>query len=317
MHVAQRDRRIQAPRGNAGVVLPPLPPGEGGGEGAPRGFTLTELLVVVSIVLVLMSLIGAGVSAARGSQKKQATGAMIAKLDAIIQQHYASFASRPVPGNATAAVISAARRQMVTGDMPDNWAEVAAMKAGTAGLVSAPNRKFPLNAAQRAYVHYYDAVQPSSQYEDAECLFMIVMLGGLADCLDCGSLGLSEKGDKDADNAPEFLDAWGNPIRFVLWPAGLELPPGSGRFFSVTPPFSSGSIAAAPGGVMRPLIYSGGPDGRATYGVSAASQILTGTNCGNPADATVASFGAFVPPSDDPTDRRADNVTNFDGEVGR
>jgi prepilin-type N-terminal cleavage/methylation domain-containing protein len=303
MHAAQRDRRIKA----------------------PRGFTLTELLVVVSIVLVLMSLIGAGVSAARGSQKKQATRVLIAKLDSIIQQHYSSFAARPVPGNSTASVAAAARRQMVTGDMPDNWKEVVAMKTGTVTLVSGTTRTFPLNAAQRAYVHYYDAVQPSPKNEDAECLFMIIMLGGLADCLDCGGLAIGQIGDTDKDlngnpapdGAPEFLDAWGNPIGFVLWPAGLELPPGSGRFFSVTPPFTSGSIAAAPGGVMRPLIYSCGADKGATFGVPAASQILTGTNCGNPDDTTVAKFAGFVPPSDDPADRRADNVTNFDGEVGR
>ncbi|MEY3205999.1 MAG: hypothetical protein RLZZ21_2330, partial [Planctomycetota bacterium] len=64
-------------------------------------------------------------------------------------------------------------------------------------------------------------------------------------------------------------------------------------------------------------IYSRGPDGGATFGVPAASQIKNGTNCGNPADAVVATFGAFVAPSSDPVDRRADNITNFDSEVRR
>ena len=284
-----------------------------------RGFTLTELLVAVAIILVLMVLVGSAVSSARGSQRKQLTQALIAEIDSIIQQQYATYSTRPVPGTAGSAAVAASRRQMATGDMPDNWAEVQAMSTGTVGLASDLTRKFPLNAAQRAYVQYRNGISPppTSQFEDAECLFMIVMLGGIADCIDCGGFSFSEIGDKDGDRAPEFWDAWKNPIGFILWPAGLELPPNAGRHFSTTAPFSSGTMAPAPGGIMRPLIYSRGADGSASLGVPAASQLATGTNCGNPADGTVAAFGAFAAPVGDPVDRRADNITNFDAEVGR
>lgn len=284
-----------------------------------RGFTLTELLVAVAIILMLMVLITGAVSAARGSQRKQVTQALIAEIDSIIQQQYATYATRPVPGDAGSALAAASRRQMVTGDMPNNWSEVQALKTGTVGLASSSSRKFPLNAAQRAYVQYRDSITPppTSQFEDAECLFMIVMLGGFADCIDCSGFSVSEIGDKDGDSAPEFLDAWKNPIGFILWPAGLELPSGQSRYFSTTAPFSSGTMAPAPGGTMRPLIYSRGPDGGATFAVPQTAQITTGTNCGNPAHATVATFGAFSAPAEDPVDRRSDNLTNFDTEVGR
>ena len=298
----------------------PLPLGEGRGEGAsPRpAFTLVELLVVVSIILLLMGMFSAAVAAARGSYRKQATQALIARLDTIIQQHYATFATRTVSGS-TAAIVAASRRQMATADMPNSWAEVQTLKAGTTGLVGDPSRKFPLNASQRAYVRYRDAISPppTSQFEDAECLFMIVMIGGIADCIDCGGLTQSQVGDKDNDKAPEFWDAWGNPIGFILWPAGLELPPGSGRYFSSTAPFGGGVIAAAPGGIMRPVIYSRGRDGSATLGVPNTSQLATGVACGDPTDGTVAKFGGFAPPSGDPADRRADNITNFDAEANR
>ncbi len=278
-----------------------------------RGFTLTELLVAAAVVLALMTLLGGAVSAARGSQKKQATQALIARLDAIIQQHYSSFATRSAPGS-TAANIAANRRLMATADMPDNWKEVETLKEGATDLIDSTSRKFPINAAQRAYVQYYGSATPSPKFEDAECLFMIIMLGGLADCLDCGSLGLSEIGDKDGDSAPEFWDAWKNPIGFVLWPAGFELPPGSGRFFSTTAPFSEGTAAAAVGGVMRPLIYSSGADGRSCIGTSTFRQLASGSNCGNPGDSDVATNGALA---GDSPDQRADNITNFDSEVRR
>ncbi len=275
-------------------------------------FTLTELLVAVAIILVLMSLIGGAVSAARGSLKKQSTQPLIGKLDAIIQQQYASYANRPVASATSSAQRAAALRQMASGDMPDSWKEVITLRAGLATLVSSTTR-FPLNAAQRAYVSYYNTISPTDQFADAECLFMIVMIGGIADCLDCGGLAIAEKGDKDGDNAPEFLDAWGNPIRYVLWPAGLELPSGSGtRFFSSTAPFTSGSISPAPGGLMRPLIFSAGPDGKGSTVVSDESNIAMNLDCGNPANATVAILGG-LPASD--ADSRADNITNLDDEI--
>ena len=69
------------------VTRPPLFPGAGRATAlasGSHGFSLVELLVVISIMLVLMGLTGAAVSGARSSQNKQATQALIAKLDAVI-----------------------------------------------------------------------------------------------------------------------------------------------------------------------------------------------------------------------------------------
>ena len=288
----------------------PLPLGEGRGEGARRrGFSLVELLVVVSIMLLLMGMVAAAVSAARATQKRQATQSLIAKLDAIVQQQFASYASRSVPTAAlSGANKSAARgaylRKLASAELPDNWADVAVVVSGTAGVT--------LTAPQQAYTRTYATGTPSPAYADAECLFMIVMQGGIADCLDCGELGSSSKGDTDADGFFEFLDAWGQPIRYVLWPAGLELPPGSGRFFSTTAPFTSGSAAAAKGGTMRPLIFSAGSDLTNSVLVNAGGSLALGNACGDPANGTVATFGGADGAA---PDGRADNITNFDAEA--
>lgn len=288
----------------------PHPRGEGRGEGARRlGFSLVELLVVVSIILLLIGMVAAAVSAARATQKRQATQSLIAKLDAIVQQQYASYASRSVPTTALAgpnksAARAAYLRKLASAELPDNWADVQTVASGTAGVAS--------TAPQQAYTRTYATGTPSPAYADAECLFMIIMQGGIADCLDCGELGSSSKGDTDADGFFEFLDAWGQPIRYVLWPAGLELPPGSGRFFSTTAPFTTGAPAAAKGGTMRPLIFSAGPDLTNSVRVNAGGSLTQGVACGDPANATVATFGG----SDGAApDGRADNITNFDAEA--
>ena len=289
----------------------PLPLGEGRGEGAfrRRAFSLVELLVVVSIILVLMALVGGGVAAARGSQKRQATQSLIAKLDAVIQQQFATYSSRSVPASAlTGANKSAARaaylRRLASAEMPDSWADVKAIADGTTGL--------PLTAPQNAYKAVYQSLSPTNDYSDAECLFMIVMQGGIADCLDCGELKSSDKGDTDGDGAFEFLDDWGNPIRYVLWPAGLELPPGSSRFFSTTAPFTAGTPQFAKGGTMRPLLFSGGADQRNSILVNGAGNLALSAACGDPGNATVATFGGLDTGG---VDGRADNITNFDAEA--
>ncbi len=296
--VVAAPRRMPGPPGASSAVREPR-------SAARRAFTLVELLVVVSIILVLMGLMASAVSAARGSQKKQATQALIAKLDVIIQQQYATYASRNIPGATTSAARGVGLRKMATGDLPDSWADVAYMASNASQFTSSP---------QRAYVAIYNAAiaankTPTSDYSDAECLFMIVMQGGIANCLDCGELKTTEKGDTDSDGFFEFLDAWGQPLRYVLWPAGLELPPGSGKFFSTNLPISS----AAAGRTMRPLIFSGGVDQTNSTAVNGGSNLQLGVKCGDPTDPTVSTFGGKEASAGG--DFRADNITNLDAEA--
>jgi prepilin-type N-terminal cleavage/methylation domain-containing protein len=304
------------------------------GSGMARGaFTLIELLVAITIMLVLVGIVAAGASSARTSSKRQATQLLINKLDAIIQQQYATYASRGIP----AAILTAPtpsgftskaayrawyiRRNLISGDMPDNWADVGALASGSSvGFGSSDS--FPLTAPQRAYAGVFRSGSATPTWGDAECLFMIVMQGGIANCIDCGELRTADRGDKDGDGAFEFWDAWGNPIGFVLWPAGLQLPPGSGtRFFTsggraLENPFPAAGTPVSPGLGMRPLIYSAGPDGVPSIAVSSAN-IALGRDCGDPTNTTVAKLADYLSDPANPGDYRADNITNFDAEASR
>jgi prepilin-type N-terminal cleavage/methylation domain-containing protein len=285
-----------------------------------RAFSLVELLVAVSIILVLMALMGAAVSAARSSQKKQATQTLIGKLDAIIQQQFDSYASRSIPG-ATPADRAAELRWQATGDLPDRWLDVKWMAEHT-GDFRSPH--------QRAYIAVWNSLpaprrDPDSEqfvgrrYSGAECLFMIVMRGGIADCLDCSDLANRKIGDKDGDGAFEFWDEWDNPIGYILWPGGLELPAGSGTpFFSSAPPFAPG----ATGRTLRPLIYSAGADGLDTeptppsngdFGFQCnpdSGNLAAGANCGVPSELPALKFAI-------PFRGASDNITNFDAEANQ
>lgn len=295
-------------------------------------FTIVELLVVIAIMIMLLTLAGAAVSGARASQKRQATQLLINKLDAILQQQFTTYASRNVitsgstPSGMTAAAYRAwyIRRNLITGDLPDRWTDVAAIASGT--TVASGTTSLPITAPQRTYAAFWKGViqrnkQPTDQYAGAECLFMIVMQGGIANCLDCGELRTAERGDKDGDGAFEFWDAWENPIGFILWPAGLVLPAGQAtKFYSGTrgldAAFPAAGVSPIPGLGMRPLIYSAGPDG--DYGfnrASEASQVTagsgpTGRDCGNWSVEPAASMASPEKPA-----AVVDNLTNFDAEV--
>jgi prepilin-type N-terminal cleavage/methylation domain-containing protein len=253
-----------------------------------RGFSLTELLVVAAIILMLTSLAGAAISSASSSQKKFRTKTLISKLDSLVAAQFADYGNRDVGGSA-GSDRGTLLRAMAQGDLPDSWVIVR-------GLATVDTAD--LTPHQRAYVAVWKSIDGQQDRviatnASAECLFMIVMQGGVADCLDCRGLQ-ADIGDQDGDGMPEFLDAWGTPIGFVLWPSGLRLPADSGTsFFSSVLPFEPivPSMNDAKGGLMRPLVFSAGPDRE--YGIDAQARPLAGAST------------------------HADNLTNFDEEAKR
>ncbi|HVU86628.1 MAG TPA: prepilin-type N-terminal cleavage/methylation domain-containing protein [Pirellulales bacterium] len=62
---------------------------------------------------------------------------------------------------------------------------------------------------------------PSADYEDAECLYLILSTGLSDDTVAAELVNPANIGDTDADGMPEFIDAWGRPIRFIRWAPGF------------------------------------------------------------------------------------------------
>jgi prepilin-type N-terminal cleavage/methylation domain-containing protein len=299
-----------------------------------HAFSLVELLVVITIILMLMALMGAAVSAARNTNKQRATRALIGRLDAVMRSQAATYADRQVAPNDTAAVRAAKLRKILSADMPDRWIDVEYM-AKDSGRFSAPR--------QQAYIGFWNSLPspPSPAYAGAECLFMILMIGGISDCLDCSDLAKHSIGDKDRDGALEFHDAWGNPIGYILWPGALRLPTDAPEaLFSKSAAFTPDAVEPT----IRFLIYSGGPDGvdvlddKTAEGVSdseekkkdKARQDLGqfGFRCDVKKNPDDAKLSGYLEPSIDcgnptvypgnlfgrPFDGAEDNITNLDSE---
>lgn len=113
---------------------------------------------------------------------------------------------------------------------------------------------------------------------NAELLFLIVEGSDLNGSSATELFGKSEVGDTDEDGLKEFIDAFGNPIRWIRWPAGAEgatryypdmLNPGivdGARLLVNSEPYDRlGSDPGwrtdlPPGTGLTPLVISAGPD---------------------------------------------------------
>jgi prepilin-type N-terminal cleavage/methylation domain-containing protein len=303
-----------------------------------RGFSLAELLVVITIILALMGLVGVAVSAARSNVKASGTRQLIEKLDLLLKQQLATYDSKAVntaPASALGKPKNAyrawsIRRNLISGDLPDRWSNVEYMYQTTdlfgTRITHADGLQFPkgrLTGSQRNYLAIWRdlvlsgrSAAVADKNASAECLFMIVTQGGIADCLDCGDLRSAQVGDQDGDGMLEFWDDWKNPILFILWAPGLKLPSGSADTFFDGPRALDAPWSGSPRPTlgMRPLIYSPGPDEKSGYDRSDEAVTLclgsspVGAECGS----SQGSAGSPIPGEVQYT---LDNITNFDAEA--
>ncbi len=142
-----------------------------------------------------------------------------------------------------------------------------------------------LNTAGRVNTIAGGAARWADTFSNEELLYLIVEDSFVDGSPAIEAFAASEIGDRDEDGLKEFLDAWGNPIRWIRWPAGANTvtpmnpdplnPTGSTSTDPFDPTFAdvgfdlanelpanSGLYPFAPGDGLRPMVISAGPDGR-------------------------------------------------------
>jgi len=214
------------------------------------GFTLVELLVVVTIIAILSSLVLGALWGAMEQAREARTRALVRKLNTMIMLRWESFATRRVPVDLRRLVqnnvavqnaigfyglgpanpddsrhIAVARlmaiRELMCMEMPDRFNDVTEMNVAPGPLVlSQPT------SISRTYFQRIGAAPSNFNYQNAECLYGIIAFG-LEDELALDQFKPNEIGDKDGDGLLEFHDGWGNPVRFLRWAPGFisELQP--------------------------------------------------------------------------------------------
>ncbi len=259
-----------------------------------RGFTLAELLVVIAIIGFLSAIGFGALQQARKSTAIDRTKRTVTKIHYLLMEKLDSYRTRRVdldlnayvenvfginPQDIKAQDIARAKlsaiRDLMRMEMPERWTDIGCHPNGTivdedkvalvGSTVPAQLRRYRhafLDAKERASGDITDVRKNASP----ELLYMIVMgMPGAAE-----QFHSTEIGDTDGDGLREFIDAWGNPIRYLRWPAGYipPDPPGSEDYDVVTDlnaeklrdPFDSYGVYVEDYAVY-PLVYSAGPDG--------------------------------------------------------
>ena len=287
------------------------------------GFTLVELLVAVTIIAILATIALGALASARSTARVARTKATIAKLDNIVAARYESYRTRRLPittagmaPNVAAQWRLDALRDLMRLEMPERWTDVnddsdndpaflylrpsiypaSGRKISQPSLSQSYQRRFRRARTAVTASHPADWADRLGRYASAECLYLIVTAG---DPDARAQFHDSEVGDVDDDTLPEFLDAWGNPIKFLRWAPGFvgsDIQRGVATIVGTAAVMDPATMADAAssdhdpfdpfkvdmdqtsdptdnskprGWRLMPLIYSAGPDG--IYDIKAES----------------------------------------------
>lgn len=296
-----------------------------------RAFTLVELLSTIGIITILAAMSLGALHAVQQSAKIDRTKATIAKINAYVMDQYESHRTRRIPANlqsSSFATVPAnywmaelagrrldAIRDLMRMEMPDRWNDIGDPPLSftwTNGNPWMPSKPALTQRFQAKYDAALAALQAKGyaaakiddimgRYASAKLLYMIVMAH---DPEAAEHFRSDEIARPTEDGFPVFVDAWGNPIKFLRWAPGFDQsdvqavvspidnataranasaanpdpfnPKRVYRVTGMTAPYTNetgtptgGTTAIPIGWALYPLIYSAGPDG--IYDISVGS----------------------------------------------
>ena len=190
-----------------------------------RGFTMIELLVVIGLIAFLMTLSIGVLRNAIGSARERATEATITKINGLVQQRVDGFNRAMERSDLEPGV-----QQMLAKMFPRYRGNKAMRRANEVMVKKDYFRyRFPQNFEEKNLL-----VSPPSgvtvtvsahkhQTQSAALLYWLLTQSevyGIAP-VDESAFGSAEVRDTDGDGLLEFIDGWGQPLRFYRWPTRL------------------------------------------------------------------------------------------------
>jgi prepilin-type N-terminal cleavage/methylation domain-containing protein len=201
-----------------------------------RGFTMVELLVVISIIVLLAGMALGAMAKARERGKLEATKATVAKLNDLVMKKYTTYASRRVPfstsssvdllGNAGIRLV--ALRCLMQMEMPQCWTDITNPPLPSVGVKtqsSTSTQTFNRSALSQVYLAKFNKLVAANNnivpidHQQAKCLYIWLTTA----MPEAKALFRPEEiKDVDSDGFKCFVDGWGNPIGFLRWAPGAS-----------------------------------------------------------------------------------------------
>jgi len=242
-----------------------------------RAFTLLELLIVISIIALLMTMSLSVMFGLLSQAEEEATITTVRKVDALLQQRIEAFnraftGNRKQAAVANIGVVLAnqnifgvrddvkeilAKKALFRFEFPQRIAErllfgdpdtiVAGIPDSIFRAVAAPTARQQLvnegnstpsdNEIRNRVISNWARHRPET--ESAALLHFTLLASGSfgVGSVDGDRFTAQEVADTDGDGLPEFIDAWGNPLRFYRWPT---------RLIDITAPFPFQPVLSNP-----------------------------------------------------------------------
>ena len=220
-------------------------------SGSKSGFTLVELLVVLVIIGMLASMVSFAMFRSMQAAREAKTQALISKLHNVLARHWDTFETGQIPftssvSDPTDAQRLLAVREWMQFEMPNSTDDLT----GSPTLINKPLTNTVINDM--------GAISGNAP-TDAQCLYRLATLLADDDLDRINLFSENETKDINGDGTPDiFIDGWGQPIRFIRWPAGLVTDIQDCNSTTSPDPFDPTGIGS--GYALFPLIYSHGSD---------------------------------------------------------
>ncbi len=201
-----------------------------------EAFTLVELLIVIAIIAVLVTMMGAVIGSSVRKAREAATTALIQKLDGLLDERVKGFdrATKSLDFQRVVATREAALKASgIFGVSPKVLASVARKDFFRANFPQRFEDLPPFTSALPAALSSdplitYNATNHKRETESSALLFYMLTRMQVFGVPPVGEtdFGTSEFRDTDGDGLMEFVDGWGRPLRFYRWPTRLLKPNG-------------------------------------------------------------------------------------------
>jgi prepilin-type N-terminal cleavage/methylation domain-containing protein len=212
-----------------------------------RGFTLMEVLVVISIIGLLAVVLVTSMYGAAETARRMRSQQTVTKIHNLLMPRWESYQTRKLPTLYKTTVIQAnqvnagvktrptmaiiklwALRELIRMEIPDRYRDLT-FRPAFLTVSNGGNSEMPwypdLSRLYQKEIQEWSGTPLSSTVqqtnEPAECLYLTVTVGSQDRQAMFNSFTADEMGDTDRDGMPEFVDGWSRPIQFLRWAPGF------------------------------------------------------------------------------------------------